>query len=111
MTIYETLHALTAPCREVDVEIAKAFGLTAFVKSPYKSACCECPHYTASLDATVALVERELPDAECDLSLYKGSASASVYVGGGQSQETMHHHTIPAVALLMALMDAKGFKP
>jgi hypothetical protein len=109
MTLQERLRDLTKPCREVDAEIAKAFGKTAFVKSPYKSSCCECPHYTDSLDATVDLIEREMPEAEVCLNIY-GMAFAMVYNGGGPSKEVEHHHTIPAVALLLALLYAKGIE-
>jgi hypothetical protein len=103
MTLQERLRDLTKPCREVDAEIAKAFGKTAFVKSPYKSSCCECPHYTSSLDATVELVEREMPGNWDVIRLHPYNTYSGAIQGKHHSE-----HTIPAVALLLALVDAKG---
>lgn len=109
MTLRDKLKALTAPCREVDAEIAEAFKYTAFVKSPYKSSCCKCPRYTASLDATVELVEREAPGWWWLLERIGGEHWA--YAGGdiGYS-EAKGKHKLPAVALLLALLDARGIE-
>lgn len=106
MTLRDKLAALTAPCREVDAEIAKVFNVpvTHLLSHPPIDA---TPHYTASLDATVELIEREMPYAEVCLNIY-GMAFAMVYNGGGPSKEVEHHHAIPAVALLLALLDTKG---
>lgn len=48
-----------------------------------------------------------MPDAEVSLTIY-GLAFAVVYNGGGPSKEVEHRHTLPAVALLLALIEAKG---
>ena len=112
MTIRDKLKALTAPCREVDAEIAEMFGTPVHPNdrsNPRDAWGDEVPHHTASLDATVELIERELPYAEVCLNIY-GMAFAMVYNGGGPSKEVEHHHTIPAVALLLALLDTKGIE-
>jgi hypothetical protein len=101
MTLRDKLKALTSPCREVDAEIAMMFNVpvTHLLSNPPIDA---TPHYTASLDDTVELVEREMPDA-----LYGWVRIHSEYwafVGQGQEAKA---HTLPAVALLLALLDAK----
>ena len=112
MTLYDKLKALTAPCREADAEIAEALTGKACIWSRpicgyrFADGGAEVPHYTASLDAAVELVEREMPEAEVTLEMY-GATSAMVYNGGGPSKEIYHHHKLPAVALLLALVDAK----
>lgn len=136
MTLRYKLQALTAPCREVDAEIAVMFrdcpkiggdpdhwlmrNFPPEAWRPYGKGCVavgtgkDCVNFTsakftASLDATVELIERELPYAEVCLNIY-GMAFAMVYNGGGPSKEVEHHHTIPAVALLLALLDTKGIE-
>lgn len=116
MTTRDKLKALTAPCRGVDWEIARAFDFydretsKRQVRLPDGTWRGETwklvPHFTASLDAVVELIEREMPEAEVLLNIY-GMAFAMVYNGGGPSKEVEHNHTLPAVALLMALLDAK----
>jgi hypothetical protein len=115
MTLQERLRALTEPCREADAEIAEAItGMACIWSRPicgyrFADGGAEVPHYTDSLDATVDLIEREMPEAEVCLNIY-GMAFAMVYNGGGPSKEVEHHHTIPAVALLLALLEAKGIE-
>lgn len=106
MTLRNKLKDLTAPCREVDAEIAVMFDPELCFIFDDEDEPNLAPHYTASLDATAELVEREMPEAEVSLSIY-GITSAMVYNGGGQSKEVEHHHKLPAVALILALLDAK----
>ena len=73
------------------------------------------PYYTASLDAAVELVEREMPGWTIDFYKFnagpqKGTTRASmsalpIFKGYGEAR-----HTLPAVALLLALLDAKGIE-
>lgn len=107
MTLSYKLKALTEPCREVDAEIAKAFGQTAFVKSPYKSSCCECPHYTANINTVVELVERALP-----LGVWGAHRETFGYVSfvEAHGRNWVKRHKLPAVALLLALIEAKGIE-
>jgi len=133
MTLRDKLAALTAPCREADAEIAVMLqvlpanlqhiddGLTVHPDTA-------CPHlieiqtaeggyvggfaaisFTASLDATVKLVERELPGAYTFLHNELGEGEdGPIWTG-----YTFGHdgrHTLPAVALLLALVDAKGIE-
>ena len=134
MTLRDKLAALTTPCREVDARIRNIFvGDFAYCDAFYTcSNYPECsdgygcgvewgmsdertsypkdwrederlPHYTASLDATVELVEREMPGNWDVIRLH----IYNTYSGAIQGK---HHseHTIPAVALLLALLDAKA---
>jgi hypothetical protein len=101
MTLRDKLKALTAPSREVDAEIAMMFNVpvTHLLSNPPIDA---TPHYTASLDDTVELVEREMPGNWDVIRLH----IYNTYSGAIQGK---HHseHTIPAAALLLALLDAK----
>lgn len=109
MTLRNKLKALTAPCREVDAEIAKVFGVpeTHFVGFTLPL------RYTASLDDTIELVEREMPGA--DWATHRGSGDAdmgrkgySALIHQESADKTWHRHSLPAVPLLLALLDAKG---
>ena len=108
MTLRDKLKAMTAPCREVDAEIAEALTGRACIWSRpicgyrFADGGAEVPHYTASLDATVELVEREMPGVRCGWERIHSEYWA--FVGQGQEAEA---HTLPAVALLLALLDAK----
>lgn len=99
MPLRDKLAALTAPSREVDAEIAKAF------KVPVTQLLCyppidATPKYTASLDAAVELVEREM-GWDWDIERYEGEAVVTL---DGIHQ---HGHDLPAVAMLLALVNAK----
>ena len=92
MTLRDKLKALNAPCRDVDAEIADVFGVPN-------------AHYTASLDAAVELVEREMPGVRCGWERIHSEYWA--FVGQGKEAEA---HTLPAVTLLLALLAAKGIE-
>ena len=112
MTTRNKLKALTAPCRGVDAEIAATFDPDLCFIFDDEDEPNLAPHYTASLDATVELVEREMP--EWNMTVWKfnaGPESGRTHVrlsklpifDGFSDAE----HTLPAVALLLALLDAK----
>ena len=107
MTLRDKLAALTAPCREVDAEIAEALTGGACIWSRpicgyrFADGGAEVPHYTASLDATVELVEREM-GWDWDIERYEGEVVVTL---DGIHQ---HGHDLPAVAMLLALVAAKG---
>ena len=109
MTLRNRLKALTAPCREVDAEIAEALTGKACIWSRpicgyrFADGGAEVPHYTASLDAAVELVEREM-GWDWDIERYEDEAVVTL--------DGIHQrgHTLPAVALLLALLDAKGIE-
>ncbi len=71
------------------------------------------PHYTASLDAAVELVEREMP--EWNMTVWKFNAGpergrthvslSRLPIFKGYSETA---HSLPTVALLLALLDAKA---
>ena len=92
MPLRDKLAALTAPCREVDTEIADVFG------APNA-------HFTASLDATVELVEREMPHS-WDVMLLPTYGTYSARIQSAYISE----HKLPAVAMLLALVNAKGIE-
>ena len=132
MTLRDKLQALTAPCREVDAEIAVMFrdcpkiggdpdhwlmrnfpptewrpygkGQVA-VGNGRNAVNFTSAKFTSSLDATVKLVERKMPGVRCGWERIHSEYWA--FVGQGQEAEA---HTLPAVALLLALLDAKGIE-
>lgn len=136
MTLRDKLAALTAPCRELDAEIAVMFRdcpkiggdpdhwlMRNFPPEAWHSYGKGCvavgegkncvnftsAKFTASLDATVELVEREMPGWWWLVERIGGKHWA--YAGGdiGYS-EANGKHKLPAVALLLALLDAKGIE-
>ena len=134
MKIYKTLQALTEPSREVDARIAMLFepegeGGTYF-RAPFISEIRDkdcvhgqywkcaisgrslrtAPEYTASLNAVIELIEREIPGA-CTFLDNEDEGWDGEPIWNATTYTHKARHTIPAVALLMALMDAKGFKP
>lgn len=104
MTLRNELKALTAPCREVDAEIAKALKVPAIHLLCYPPIDA-IPRYTASLDAVVELVEREMSGNWDVIRLHPYNTYSGAIQGKHHSE-----HTIPAVALLLALVDAKGIE-
>ena len=132
----DKLAALTAPSREVDAEIAVLFrdcpkiggdpdhwlmrNFPPEAWRPYGKGCVavgegkNCVNFTsakftASLDAAVELVEREMPDLpEPEWSLTTAPGGYWACVGHEYSTQSGARHTLPAVALLLALLDAKG---
>lgn len=92
MTLRDKLKALNEPSREVDVEIAKSFDEVSL-------------YFTASLDATVELVEREMP-GNWDVMYLRTFDTYSATIKRDYDGE----HKLPAVALLLALLDAKGIE-
>jgi len=117
MTIRDKLKALTAPCREADAEIAVMFGwakdkpcdqwkdslaIWSYGGKWYR----DPPRFTASLDATVALVEREMPGKNWSVVRYENRTTIAC-LGEGDRVIADGRHTFPAVALQLALLDAK----
>jgi hypothetical protein len=136
MALREKLKALTAPSREVDAEIAVMFrdcpktrnnpdhwlmrnfppdawrplpGTALVAVGEGKSAVnFTSDKYTASLDATVELVERELPKViEPEWSLETAPGGYWACFGHERCTQSGALHTLPAVALLLALLEAK----
>ena len=113
--LIERLEKLTSPDREVDDLIGAAVFRTEPVGpfSPGSKVDKRLPRYTASLDAVIALVERELPGMAWTLgqnvhhrywvaSLNRlNDEGAPESIAWGQSNQ-------PVIALLLALLRAKG---
>lgn len=122
MTLRDKLAALTAPCPSTDELVAYEAGWTleedegrrAWWVPPGKDVSeddCKLwpPAYTSSLDATVELVERELTKVvEPEWSLTTAPGGYWACVGHEYSTQSGARHTLPAVAMLLALLDAKG---
>ena len=96
MTLRDKLKALTAPSREVDAEIAEAFGVPN-------------AHFTATLDASVELVEREMPGKKWSVVRYENNDTTPLIGDNADCAWdcAWGDHQLPAVALLLALVDAK----
>ena len=112
MTLRDKLAALTAPCREVDAEIAEMFGVQVTVmplSGPHDAHGLPVPHYTASLDAAVELIERQMPGKNWSVVRYENRTTIAC-LGEGDRVIADGRHTIPAVAMLLALVNAKGIE-
>jgi len=117
------LSKLDAPDREVDAEIDRAFGLLVDIYPlsgpmtdyPEPVGYTETRHYTASIDAAIALAERVLPgwywgitqgdDGE-DAMEFQGNVWPSVQPYPAELEQ-YGYHKLPAVSLLIALLRAK----
>jgi hypothetical protein len=130
MTLRNKLQALTAPSREVDAEIAVMFqvppvlmrhvdGLTVHPDGPHLievrtangsdlGGFAAIP-FTSSLDAAVELVERELPGKNWSVVRYENRTTIAC-LGEGDRVIADGRHSLPAVALLLALLEAKGIE-
>lgn len=111
------LEGLTEPCRECDEEVARLdgwiteeirevgrFPFTVWVRNNFQTIA--PPAYTASVDAVLELIERELPGAYTFLhnELEEGE-EAPLWTGYSFGHEG--RHPLPAVALLIAFLRAK----
>lgn len=126
-TLIAKVEALTGPSREVDARVCIAIqygGVNSEGATNVRTdedwdgdllfeigavECCNpIPPLSASIDAVVALIERELPGAEFDLTNLYGVASATLPLNGGdQSYETGRNECgILACALLAAFLRA-----
>lgn len=125
------IEAATGPDRELDEAIAAMFCPNEFVKAkrPFRDGLvgirpniahengpdwyiseCDSPAYTASLDATVALIEQVLPEANC-IGFDKRPNGSDAYVSKnyvpGQWYYEGFHPTDICLALLAALVKVK----
>lgn len=130
------IETLPGPCRETDARVAVACGdirmsnrsgSIAFFQEPAKrgdyaflsgcvdgeddafrslGSCLGVKHYTASIDAVVALIERELPGWVCGATRYT-DGNGSGWADDGNVVIKRYAAT-PALALLAAFLRAKG---
>jgi len=96
MTLYATLEALTEPSREVDSQIATALS------GPGKPALPTLA-YTSDLNAVIELIEREIGPA-WEMQRDGNGCWATI----GHQDYNEERHTLPAIALLLALFKARG---
>lgn len=136
-TLIERVRGLEGPSREVDAAIDATLRVGS--KSMHEQApwawknfpiwqpsnqrgMCEVAHsngkgglcwdsqpFTASLDAVVALIERELPPGDFDMWSRGGSTKAEVYWSEDESAKAVHKSR--AIALLLAFLTAMKEKP
>ncbi|MCO7737489.1 hypothetical protein NJB95_12820 [Brucella intermedia] len=112
------LSKLEGPDREVDAEIDRAFGLLVDIYPlsgpmtdyPEPVGYTETRHYTASVDAAIALAERVLPGANRTIRKRYRTTSGHIdghvydaHVSGGDVSTGANE----AIALLIALLRAK----
>ena len=136
MTLYETLEALTEPSREVDARIAMlcepdgeegTYHRAPFISEISDKDCVHgqywkcaisgrslrtAPEYTADINAVIGLVEREVPG--WNIQLWKFNAGPERRCRATLSRLPLTKgyadagHALPAVALLMAFVKARG---
>ena len=125
MTLIERLEAAEGPSRELDAEIAEQFGwriwrLGLSAINPFgmhgspaegigiynPRVARELPAYTASLDATLALVEEVLPGVPWSLERCE-TFEVDMWPGPGFENVIVTAHKSPAITLLIALLKAK----
>jgi hypothetical protein len=87
------LEAAEGPDRELDCQISLAIGGRV------------TPHYTASLDTIVGLIERELPEWRW----YVDNRTAAVWPDGTYDESSVGAST-PALALCIAFLRARAEK-
>lgn len=132
MTLYETLKTLTEPSREVDARISCALtgenewpilskdkqpapmNKDGLIVGPTKSGTIghiSAPPITKDLNAVIELIEREMPGYGWRMTGgFHVFTEGILFPPGDFEPDIIGKHALPAVALLMALMDAKGFK-
>lgn len=136
MNTYETLQTLTGPNREVDALIAMLFEPESedgtYFRAPFISEISDkdcvdgqywkcaisgrslrtAPEYTANLNTVIELIKREMPGYGWRMTGgFHVFTEGILFPPGDFEPDIIGKHDLPAVALLMALMAAKGFKP
>ena len=117
MNLLERVMQATGPDREIDARVACLVqGRTFLEWSGHYYTCKEVagscggdeaivPPYTSSLDAVVALVERQMPGAEWSLSTLYGHAWAKLPLNG-DTEDVCRPDGNVALALLAAFLKA-----
>lgn len=120
LSLAARVEKLTGPDRDVDAEVARAFGLAVsgymtalgWVHTYRKSELSGwllLPSYTRSVDALLALIKSELPEARLMMSVGDDFSSAMITVGWGarkrilcpQVERPDNHVAICAVAAFL----------
>ncbi|QNQ62477.1 hypothetical protein IB024_01590 [Brucella sp. 6810] len=116
-TILDRLSKLDAPDREVDAGIDRAFGLLVdeyplsgpMTDYPAPVGYTETNHYTASVDAAIALAERVLPESVARRLIVFNSSPAKAGFDGTPERGRLFYFeaATPAIAACIALLHAK----
>ena len=117
-SLIEKLRGLKGPDREVDVAIVQAIyprigqctshcvgDDPIFWREPYYKE--KCPPLTASLDAVTALIMREMPKCLCDMNTFGAAAIYPNWLIGDVDTKYAATAETPAIALLIAFLEAK----
>lgn len=122
--LIEKLRGLKGPDREVDAEIATAAAGYVYEKrgrdrkawfyapdgrryqiNGFGSEC--LPRFTGSLDAVTALIMREMPNCLCDMNTFGAAAIYPNWLIGDVDTKYAATAETPALALLIAFLEAK----
>jgi hypothetical protein len=101
--LIERVRGLTGPDREVDAVVFEFFGGLSWVVPPA---------YTASLDAVVSLIERELPGWALCMETKDGIALEAYLIGPNYQADTGRGGSLPfggkptAICVLLAALTA-----
>jgi hypothetical protein len=101
--LIRAVEAADGPSREIDTAVAAHIFGAHVVETALDGFGEKPPPYTASIDAVVALIRREMPGAE-EGYRRRGDAEFTAYVGDDESPTTKHR--TPALALLLAFLRA-----
>lgn len=117
-TLREKLQALSEPSREVDAELfliltppsdgAWRVQRPGWLTNDDREGSAQwCPHFTASIDAALALVERMLPGWQWLVGRNEIEPKGTCYLLHARKHSYGSAPT-PALAILLALLDAIG---
>lgn len=111
--LIKRLKEAPGPSRELDAEIADLFGVAVYLMPTEFDT--TAPAYTSDLNAVIALIEEKLPGVQWSLDLDEPDEPVRYSAGlmlvpprcdWVESWRIDASHSIPAIALLIALLEA-----
>ncbi len=105
--LIEKLRGLEGPSPELDAEIWAEFDFMRETRQMDRNWPALVPTYTASPDAVVALIEREMPKCLCDMNTFGAAAIYPNWLIGDVDTKYAATAETPALALLIAFLEAK----
>lgn len=107
--LIQRLQALTEPSRDVDLDVWEAVnGLMAGCLDIFDHMGGDVPTYTSSIDAVIDLIEREMPGKFWAVSATPADDGECIGEVGDRHEDAAAMHPLPAVALLIAFLSARG---